>query len=61
MYDSYLFASRTPIELTVNFLLINTIILIIMEIEQLYKLNHIAFHFCLIIQTYYICLSNNLT
>jgi hypothetical protein len=61
IYDSYLFASRTPIEITVPFLLINTIIVIIMAIEPFYKLTHVAFHFCLIIETYYICASNNLT
>lgn len=61
IYDSYLFASRTSIEITVPFLLINTIIVIIMAIEPFYKLTHVAFHFCLIIETYYICASNNLT
>ena len=61
IYDSYLFALRTPIEVTVPFLLINTIIVIIIATEPFYKLNHVAFHFCLIIETYYICISNNLT
>lgn len=61
IYDSYLFSSITPIEVTLPFLLINTIIIIIMAIEPFYKLNHVAFHLCIIIQTYYICLSNNLT
>lgn len=61
IYDTYLFASRTPIELSLPFLLTNTIIVIIMAIEPFYKLTHVAFHFCLIIQTYYICASNNLT
>jgi hypothetical protein len=61
IYDSYLFASRTSIEITLPFVLINTIIIIIMAIEPFYKLTHVAFHFCLIIETYYICASNNLT
>ena len=61
IYDSYLFASRTSIEITVPFLLINTIIVIIMATEPFYKLTHVAFHFCLIIETYYICASNNLS
>lgn len=60
LYDSCLFASRTPIETAIPFLLINTIITMISSIEPFYKLNHVAFHICLIIETYYICLSNNL-
>ena len=61
IYDSYLFAYRSPIEIALPFLLINTIIVIIMAIEPFYKLTHVAFHFCLIVETYYICVSNNLT
>jgi hypothetical protein len=58
MVDTYIFVLKNPIHINIPFLFINTLIILVWTIQPFYKLSHVAFHLCLIAQTYYICLSN---
>lgn len=56
--DVFLIFINSPIEISISFLLVNTIIGILFMVEPFYKLTHAAFHILLIVQNYYICLSS---
>lgn len=55
LYDSYLFCLMNHNEYLIPFSFITTIMILIWVIQPFYKLSHLAFHLCLIAQTYYMC------
>ena len=62
VYDILLVYSNSITEIAVPFLLTNILILLLFLVNPFYKLDHVAFHIGLIIQNYYMCMSNaNLT
>ena len=61
-YDILLVYSNSSTELAVPFLFTNIVILLLFLVNPFYKLDHVAFHIGLIIQNYYMSMSNaNLT
>jgi hypothetical protein len=58
IFDVFLVFINSPNEIKIPFLLVNVIIGILFIVEPFYKLTHSFFHIFLLIQTYYICLSN---
>jgi hypothetical protein len=56
--DVFLIFINSPIEIAIPFLLVNIIIIFLFLIEPFYKLTHVFFHILLIVQNYYMCLSN---
>lgn len=57
--DVILIYIHSPIDIAVPFLLLNIIIGLLFVVDPFYKLTHVAFHILLIVQNYYMCLSNN--
>ncbi len=58
IYDVFLVAINSPIEIAIPFLLVNVMIGFLFAIEPFYRLTHVGFHILLIAQNYYICLGN---
>lgn len=58
VYDILLVFANSPKHISIPFLTVNIIIGLLFAVEPFYKLTHVAFHICLIAQTYYICLSS---
>jgi hypothetical protein len=58
VYDILLVYSNSITEIAVPFLLTNILILLLFLVNPFYKLDHVAFHIGLIIQNYYMCMSN---
>ena len=56
--DILLVFANSPKHISIPFLTVNIIIGLLFVVEPFYKLTHVAFHVCLIAQTYYICLSS---
>lgn len=46
-------------EIAIPFLFVSICIILVFMVEPFYKLTHVAFHIMLIVQTYYVCLSNS--
>jgi hypothetical protein len=62
VYDILLVYSNSHTELAAPYLLTNIVIGLLFLVNPFYKLNHVAFHIGLIIQNYYMSMSNaNLT
>ena len=57
-YDVLSVFINSPNEIAIPYLFVNIAICILFLIEPFYKLTHIAFHILLLLQTYYMCLSN---
>jgi hypothetical protein len=51
---------NSPTEIAIPFLLVNIMIGILFSVEPFYKLTHVGFHILLILQNYYMCLSNSI-
>jgi hypothetical protein len=49
---------NSSLEIAIPFLLTNILIVLILVIKPFYKLTHIIFHILLILQNYYLCISN---
>jgi hypothetical protein len=60
-YDVLLIFTNSPNEIAIPFLLVNIMMALLFVVEPFYKLTHVAFHFLLIAQNYYICLSSSIT
>ena len=56
--DLFFICINSPIEISIPFLLVNIVIGILFMIEPFYKLTQVGFHVLLILQNYYMCLSN---
>ena len=56
--DILLVYVNSPIEIAIPFLFVNIVIGLLFIVEPFYKLNHGCFHILLILQNYYMCLSN---
>ena len=59
VFDVFLLCINSPIEISIPFLLVNITIALLFIVKPFYKLTHVAFHILLIVQNYYICLSNS--
>lgn len=57
--DIFFICINSPIEISIPLLFVNIIIGILFVIEPFYKLTHAGFHVLLILQNYYISLSNS--
>jgi len=55
--DVFLIFMNTPLEISIPFLIVNTIMGLLFVVDPFYKLTHVAFHVSLIAQNYYMCLS----
>jgi len=56
--DVFFICINSPIEIFIPLLFVNIVIGILFVIEPFYKLTHAGFHVLLILQNYYMCLSN---
>ena len=56
--DAYFIFTNSPTEIAIPFLLVNVVIGLLFAVEPFYKLNHAVFHLLVLVQNYYICMSN---
>jgi len=59
-FDVFLIYLNSPVEIAIPFLLVNIMIGFLFLVEPFYKLTHVGFHILLIVQNYYMCLSNSI-
>lgn len=59
--DVFFVFINSPNEISVPFLIVNTIIALLFMVDPFYKLTHVAFHLCLIAQNYYMSLSSSIS
>jgi hypothetical protein len=60
-FDVLLILVNSPNEIAIPFLLVNIMMGLLFIVEPFYNLTHVVFHFLLIAQNYYICLSSSIT
>ena len=56
--DAYFIFTNSPTEIAIPFLMVNVVIGLLFAVEPFYKLNHAVFHLLVLVQNYYICMSN---
>jgi hypothetical protein len=59
MLDVFLVCMNTTTDIVIPFIFVNVLLFLVSIGEPLYKLNQVAIHVLLLLQTYYICLSNS--
>jgi len=59
VYDVSLIFANSPNEIAIPFLLVNIMMGLLFIVEPFYNFTHVAFHFLLIAQNYYICMSSS--
>lgn len=57
--DVILVSLNSEKEIAIPYMFVNIIIAMIFIVQPFYKLDHVAFHICLLFQNYYMCLSNS--
>ena len=51
---------NSSINIATPILILSVLLSMIIFLEPLYKLSHVAFHIVILVHTYYICLSNTI-
>jgi hypothetical protein len=57
-FDVCVIYMNTSTDIALPFLLTNVLLMLVTYIEPFFKINHVAIHSVLLLQTYYLCLSN---
>jgi len=60
-FDICVIFMNSPNEIAIPFMITNVAIGLLIMVEPFYKLTHVGFHSLLLVQTYYLCLSNSVS